>query len=228
MALAQHLSLMRTLFARWQRHALIKIVGITIFITLFFIGYFHILRSPSYEVMLMPLTALDRLVGFQPPAVIAYLSLWFYVGIPPSLFLSLRELVRYGYWVAALCLTGLACFYLWPTAVPPHPLAVSDFPGFELLRGIDAPGNACPSLHVATAVFSAIWLHRILRELGAGSAPLAINWCWLVLIAYSTLATKQHVVLDMLAGLVLGTAFALVSIRYWPHPVSQPLSCPLD
>ncbi len=217
---SQHPALMRTLFARWRRHAVIKLIGTIAFITLFFIGYFQILRSPSHEVTLMPLTALDRLVGFQPPAVIAYLSLWFYVGIPPSLFLSLRELLNYGYWVGALCLTGLACFYVWPTAVPPYPLAVSDFPGFELLRGIDAPGNACPSLHVATALFSAIWLNRLLREAGAGTTPLAINWGWFVLIAYSTLATKQHVAFDVLAGLALGTVFALSSLRHRPQPTA--------
>ena len=176
----------------------------------------------------MPLTALDRLIGFQPPALFIYLSLWFYIGIPPALFHGLRELLAYGWWAAGLCLAGLACFYFWPTAVPPSPVATTDFPGFELIQGIDAVGNACPSMHVATAAFSAFWLHRLLSELKAGRGVLAINWCWFVLIAYSTLATKQHVVLDVLAGLALGAAFAWLSMRHRARATASRWSCQLD
>ena len=31
----------------------------------------------------------------------------------------------------------------------------------DFLKSMDASGNACPSLHVATAVFSGIWLHHL-------------------------------------------------------------------
>ena len=78
---------------------------------------------------------------------------------------------------------------------------------------MDASGNACPSLHVATAVFSGVWLNRILREINAPRALRAFNWLWCVGIVYSTLATKQHVALDMLAGAVLGLAAALLSLK---------------
>lgn len=213
-------NLAQRLAARWRRYALLKIVGTTAWVFAFFVGYFHLLHSTAYEVTVMPLTALDHLIGFQPPALIIYLSLWFYVGIPPALFYGLRELLAYGWWAAGLCITGLACFYLWPTAVPPSPGATTDFPGFDLIQGIDAVGNACPSMHVATAAFSAFWLHRLLRELAASKAVLALNWCWFAAITYSTLATKQHVVLDVVAGLALGTVFALLSLRYVPRTAS--------
>ncbi len=44
----------------------------------------------------------------------------------------------------------------------------------------------------------------------------AINWGWFALIAWSTMAVKQHVALDVLAGSLLGLAFALPSLRLRP------------
>ena len=199
-----------------RRHFLVKLVGTSAFTWLFFIGYFHLLRYPAYPVTMMPLTALDRLIPFQPATLFAYLSLWFYIGIAPGLQLTLRELLVYGLWTAALGLTGLAIFYAWPTAVPPLALDVSGFAGFQMLQGVDAAGNACPSMHVAIAIFTAIRIEQLLREARAPLALRAFNIGWFALIAWSTLAIKQHVVTDVAAGALLGIAFALPSLRWRP------------
>ncbi|HEX3140768.1 MAG TPA: phosphatase PAP2 family protein [Rhizobacter sp.] len=201
---------------RMRRHFAIKTIGITVFTWLFFIAYFHVLRHPAYPVTLMPLTAIDDLIPLQPPLLIAYFSLWLYIGFAPALQLTFVELVAYGAWITALCLTGLALFYFWPTAVPPRLPSTSDFPGFALLQGVDAPGNACPSMHVAAAIFSAIWIEHLLRQMRAPRSLRIANALWFAAIAYSTLATKQHVLLDALAGALLGTVFVLPSLRLRP------------
>jgi len=77
---------------------------------------------------------------------------------------------------------------------------------------VDAAGNACPSLHVATAVFSAMWINRQLIEVGAPRIVRVFNWAWCIGIAYSTLATKQHVAVDMVAGAILGMFAASLSL----------------
>lgn len=204
------------MLARIRRHLFLKVVGTAAFIWIFFVGYFHVLRNPLYEVTVMPVLRLDRWVDFQPIGLVPYLSLWFYVGIPPSLLAGFRELVAYGVWAAALCLAGLAIFHFWPTAIPAPDIDTLRYPGFEVLQGLDAAGNACPSLHVATAMFSALWLDRLLREIGTGRAALALNWGWFAAIAWSTMAIKQHVALDVLGGVLLGLAFALPSLRLRP------------
>jgi membrane-associated phospholipid phosphatase len=197
---------------------LLKLVGVTAFTWLFFIGYFHLLQHPMQPVMVMPLTALDHLIPFQPQALFAYLSLWVYVGTAPGMQLRFTELLVYGLWVGALCLTGLACFYFWPTQVPPLAIDVSGFPGFATLQGVDAAGNACPSMHVAVAMFTVIRLEDVLRRAGAPTWLRLVNRAWFIAIVLSTLMIKQHVVLDVLAGALLGVAFALPSLRWRPAP----------
>lgn len=201
---------------RWKRYFVIKTIGIVAFTWLFFIAYFHILRQPAYPATMMPLTALDHWIPLQPPFLIAYFSLWVYIGIAPALQLRFAELVSYGAWITAMCGVGLAIFYFWPTTVPARAPGATDFPGFALMHGLDAPGNACPSMHVATAIFSAIWIDHLLRLVGAPRAWRLANLLWVVAIAYSTLAVKQHVALDALAGALLGLAFALGSLRWRP------------
>ncbi len=219
----------RAAFAlRMRRHFLLKVVGTSVFTWLFFIGYFHLLNHPAQAVHVMPLTALDGLIPFVPQALFAYVTLWFYVGIAPGLQLTFLELVVYGLWVGALCLTGLAIFYLWPTRVPAPTIDVTGLPGFAMLQGVDATGNACPSMHVAVAIFTAIRIEQVLRDIAAPNWLYWINRLWFAAIALSTLAIRQHVVLDAVAGALLGTAFALPSLRWRPDimPARRPPTTP--
>lgn len=199
---------------RMRYHFVLKTVGITAVTWLFFIAYFHLQQNPAYPVTLMPLTAVDQWIPLQPAALVAYLSLWVYVGIAPALQRTLAELVVYGLWIGAMCLTGLALFYFWPTAVPLRPQDASGFPGFELLHGVDLAGNACPSMHVAAALFTAIWVDHLLRITHSPVALRVVNATWVAAIAYSTLAVKQHVALDVAAGALLAVIFALPSLRW--------------
>ncbi len=204
----------RALFAAARAHFWFKTIGITAFIWIFFIGYFHVLGHPGAAVTLMPLTALDRAVGVHPLALPLYFSLWVYVSLPPGLMAERGELVRYGVWAGAWCVLGLGIFYFWPTAVPPAHIDWAQYPGMGFLKRVDGAGNAFPSLHVTAAVFSAFWLEWRLRHFGVGPGARVVNAVWCVAILYSTLATRQHVALDVAAGAVLGVAFAWAS-RAW-------------
>ena len=196
------------------RHVYLKSVGTTLFIGLFFGAYFYLLKVPAYPTTVMPITLPDRLIAFQPLALSTYLSLWVYVSLPPALLATRRELYGYGFAMAATCLAGLIVFYFWPTAVPAANIDWAQYPDVNFLKSMDASGNACPSLHVATAVFSGIWLHHLLRRFGAPLWILTFNWAWCIGIVYSALATRQHVAVDVLAGLVLGVLAACLSLRH--------------
>ena len=196
------------------RHVYLKSIGTTLFIGLFFGAYFYLLKVPAYPTTVMPITLLDRLIGFQPLALPMYVSLWVYVSLPPALLATRRELYGYGLAMAGTCLAGLIVFYFWPTAVPAADIDWARYPDVAFLKNMDASGNACPSLHVTTAVFSGIWLHHLLRRFGAPPWILVLNWVWCIVIVYSALATRQHVAVDVLAGLVLGVPAACLSLRH--------------
>ena len=196
------------------RHIVLKSIGTMLFISLFFGAYFYLLKDPTYPTTVMPITLLDRLIGFQPLALPMYISLWVYVSLPPALLATRRELYGYGLAMAGTCLAGLIVFYYWPTVVPAANIDWAQYPDVAFLKSMDASGNACPSLHVATAVFSGIWLHHLLRRFGAPPWILIFNWVWCTGIVYSALATRQHVAVDVLAGLVLGVLAATLSLRY--------------
>lgn len=194
-------------------HVHLKSIGTMLFISLFFGAYFYLLNAPAYPTTVMPVIFLDRLIGFQPLTLPIYLSLWVYVSLPPLLLATRRALYGYGLAMAGMCLTGLIAFYFWPTAVPAANIDWAQYPGVDFLKAMDASGNACPSLHVATAIFSGIWLHHLLRRFGAPLWILIFNSAWCIGIVYSTLATRQHVAVDVLAGLALGVLGAYLSLR---------------
>jgi membrane-associated phospholipid phosphatase len=200
----------------WRRFAYrwwLKTLGISAYITGFMFLYFTLLRHPLFPVNIMPLTGLDRAIDFAPWSLGLYATLWLYISLVPGTLWSWSEMGEYLRQVTALGILGFGIFLLWPTAVPEALIDWSAHPSVAFLKSVDAAGNACPSLHVAYAVLTAIWLQRLWRHLGASTAVLALNWLWCAGILYSTLATKQHVALDLYAGVLLGAALPLLRPR---------------
>jgi len=89
---------------------------------------------------------------------------------------------------------------LYPTAAPrPDTVTGEGFGvwGLRALYSSDPPYNCFPSLHVAHSVVSALACSRVHRRLGIIAMIAA------TLVAVSTLFTKQHYVLDVVAGVFL-------------------------
>lgn len=200
--------LMRESAARLGSFWVSKTVGLTLGMTAFFVGYFWLLRHPFFPVTVMPVIALDRWIGFRPWALPLYLSLWIYIPLGVVLVRTRRELVNYGLTACLLGVIGLGLFLMWPTAVPVLPVDWSAHPAFAFLKSVDASGNACPSLHVAFAVFTALCLGRVLAAMRASRSFRIANWVWCLGITYSTVAVGQHVTLDAVAGAGLGALVA--------------------
>jgi len=212
--------------SRLRSNLALKFAGIPAFVGIFFVVYFLLLLFPMFPVTIMPVTAIDRAIGFSPWALGAYFSLWFYVSIAPSLLRNRRDLWFHGKIAAVMGLVGLAIFLFWPTAVPVGAgLSEKDLEALAWLKQVDATGNACPSLHVAFAVFSGLWLDRVLKAMRVPLMGRLLNLFWCVAICYSTLATKQHVFIDVIAGAMLGGIAGMVRSRE-PFDAITPVAVP--
>jgi len=210
--------------SRFVAHWPLKTLLIPLFMSGFFIGYFHLLRHPLFPITTIPLTALDRLISFHPAAVWIYASLWFYAVFAAAVLRGRREFLVYGIAVVTLTVAGFGTFLFWPNATPPPHANWASYPLFRFLETVDAAGNACPSLHVAFAVFTAVWFERLLRQGDPSSVVRALNGAWCLAIVYSTLATKQHVAIDALGGIMLGGAVGLLDPRVPGSALRAPYS----
>ncbi len=191
----------------------VKALGTTAFMALFFWAYFSVMRYPLGVPYVMPEIALDHWIPFTATSYPVYVSLWVYVSLPPALLGNLRALLHCGLWIALMCTSCLLFFWLVPTQTPAFDIDWSQYPSMSTIKSMDAAGNAFPSLHVASAVFAALWLNRLFVHI---QTPPALRWISLLLciaIAWSTVASRQHVTLDVLAGAAVGLVFALGSLR---------------
>jgi membrane-associated phospholipid phosphatase len=202
---------------RVRSHWVLKLLGTVICLTLFLVVYFLLLRHPVFPVTVMTLSSLDRLISFQPWSLVLYASLWLYISLVPLLLHTRSELLPYLSAITLLSIVGFGIFFFWPTTIPKPNIDWAQYPGIDFLKSVDSSGNACPSLHVAFAVLSCIWLHRLLKQFGAPIILLVLNICWCVGIVYSTLATKQHVAIDVEMGLLLGITIAIVHLFLFPR-----------
>jgi membrane-associated phospholipid phosphatase len=213
------LALLDRVKVRWRMKGVVNTAGLAAF----FIAYFWVQNNPFFEVTHMPLTSFDYWIPHVPMAIVPYATLWVYLSLPLAFLTRPAEFRSFGVAATTLSLAGLGCFLLWPTAVPF--VAGWSPQTTSFLRDVDGVGNACPSLHVAFAVFSWVWLRRLISDM---RGPQWVRWgnpFWCFAIVISTLATRQHVILDVVAGAALGGAIAAASMA-WLRRASNPLPAP--
>lgn len=176
------------------------------------VPYFWLQRNVFFPVTMMPQSALDVRLGFEPRAVWAYLSLFLLMPLAPMQMGSTQQLRRYALGIVAMGAVANLIFFFWPTAV-----ARGDAGGealiYRALVAVDMPLNAFPSLHAAVAVYSALCC----EQLPASRAWRAVVWPWVLVIVWAMLSIKQHVVLDAAGGALLGWASYGWAFRNLPY-----------
>lgn len=165
---------------------------------------------PTYT----PEVALDRAVSLQPAWVLVYGSLYVVVLLP-LLVVRHQALWRRAMQAYLLVMVvSYAGFLLYPTLAPrPDHVAGDGFAawGLRLVYAIDPPHGCFPSLHVAYAFVSALTCYRVHRGVGIAASV------WAGLIAVSTLYTKQHYVVDVIAGALAAFAASVLFLRGYPR-----------
>lgn len=184
----------------------------------FGIPYFVLQRWPLLTPGTFELTALDRWIGFRPRWIWVYQSVYLLMSLPPLLAVTRGQLAVYTRGFLGMTAVAIGFYVLLPIEAP-RPADVPRDGMWGILLMYDRTINTFPSLHIAMAAHAlcyAGWLAGPRRSAAVGVA-LALGVLWLLLVAYSTLATKQHYAVDLPAGVLLGLLcqWMAVTIR-WP------------
>jgi membrane-associated phospholipid phosphatase len=166
----------------------------------------------------VPDLPLDRLLPLSPVWSVVYGSHLILVLLPFIVIRRERLLRRTVLAYLLIWAVALVCFLVYPTSAPRPTKIVGD--GFVewLLRIIyvaDPPYNCFPPPRVAHTFVSAFACFHVHRGVGVGLGV------WALLIGLSTLFTKQHYALDVIAGMGLATIAYWVFLRRPPPETVQ-------
>lgn len=188
-----------------QLFALLAIVPFYIFIGKFSQG--RTIYSPEL--------ALDQVIPLLPVWSLIYGALYWFLIILPVFIVREKEHVRRMFSAyLAVWLIAYVFFLLYPTRAPRPPDAVGEgfaWWGLQSLYDMDPPYNCLPSIHVAHSFVSAFACYGVHRKVGIFAAFCA------VLVALSTLFTKQHYVLDLVGGILLASLCYFLFMHRYPR-----------
>jgi membrane-associated phospholipid phosphatase len=162
-----------------------------------------------------PAIWLDRALPLRPEWMLVYGSLYVFIVILPLLVIRQPQLRRRAMQAFLMVMiVSYVGFLLYPTAAPrPAEVFGHGFAVWSLRRtySVDPLYNCFPCLHVAYACVSALACFRVHRGVGAAAG------LWTALIAVSTLYTKQHYVVDVIAGALAAYAAYVLFLRGYPR-----------
>ncbi|MCX7943702.1 MAG: phosphatase PAP2 family protein [Deltaproteobacteria bacterium] len=158
--------------------------------------YFWIAESRINAEKYSMMVEFDKMIPFIPEWVWIYLTVYM-IFLIPLFGLTDRRLLKIV--MSSYITVMLICyifFYLYPVEYPRPNIVVNDFStwALSLVYKNDRPWNCFPSSHCAMAMMAALVLLEINWFFGIWGMITALS------IGASTLFTKQHFILDVIAG----------------------------
>lgn len=180
-----------------NKSSIVSFFAITMFAFYSLSGSFHI-GEPRF----LPISEFEMNIPFIID------SIWIYVFMYPFLLWSIfsykceENFNHVLYSFAIISMISIVIFQLFPVGYPREffPLPHANSPSVNLfykIRFLDSPMNCLPSLHVSLC---------FLFSFGHWSESKRLFWFSIlttILISISTLTTKQHYIVDVVAGFIL-------------------------
>ncbi len=146
---------------------------------------------------------IDKLIPLYPPAIAPYLlGDLLFVALPvwAAIYVRPKEFEAYAISILSATMVSYLIYLIFPTFVVRPEVVPDDLFSkiIALLYHTDRVYNAAPSGHTFYSVLSLLYLRRWQPKYEP------VWWLCASLIILSTLFTRQHYVLDVVAGLVFG------------------------
>jgi hypothetical protein len=170
------------------------------------IPYFAVQSLVVARATVVPISFVDAAIPFSPEWSAVYLS--FYLLLPLPLFLREDNAFFFRTVLCTSLLTHLI-FLLFPTQIV-RPSITEAVYTYRFIMSVDGVANACPSLHASLGFLAVITCTAVWKQ---GLASL-LMWIWYAAVLYAALAVKQHVVLDLVMGIVVGMLVIAVNSRW--------------
>lgn len=169
--------------------------------------YMETTNIPKYIIY----SPIDDWIPFVPIFVIPYILWFFYVafGFIYTGFHSKKDFYRMFIFIGAAMGLSYTIYAIFPNGQNLRPNITGDDPLSILIKYIyetDTSTNVCPSLHVINSIAT----HAALKHSDSFSKikfGKGISATLVVLICLSTMFIKQHSVVDVVCGLVIGILF---------------------
>lgn len=176
--------------------------------------YFFIGALLAGRTVHAPAIALDRALPLEPSWMFVYGSMYIFLLLP-LLVVRDRDLFRRALqsYLFVLLVAYLG-FIAYPTISPRPPAVAGDGFAVWALRlnyALDTRYNCFPCLHVAHSFVSALAAYRVHKRVGVTAAG------WAVLVGVSTLFTKQHYVVDVIAGTLMAAIAYVLFLGRFPR-----------
>jgi len=203
------MNLIRVFLKEWK----LKLLLGTVMTVLFWIGYFLLQGLQIFMPHEMPALGVDRWIPFQPRATILYLSQFLMMPFVLAMSSSRRQLLNCCFGVFLIMGVAFTVFFFYPTFVARPGVPLGSYPLYEFLIRVDETRNAFPSLHAAFGVFIGGCSLQILGRGRFFHPGVLMMQLWILGVLASTLLIKQHVVLDLVAGALLGAGVLILKWR---------------
>jgi membrane-associated phospholipid phosphatase len=167
------------------------------------------------RILHVPAVALDHVVPLLPMWGLVYGSLYLWLIVLPVFVVRQQEQIRRTVLAYLMVWIVSYIFFLVYPTIAPRPARVNGEGfavwGLRFLYSADPPYNCFPSLHVAHSFVSALTSYRVHRGVGIAAVLGA------TLVGASTLFTKQHYILDVIAGVSLSCVAYVLFLRSYPR-----------
>ncbi len=190
-------------FIKKYKHALL-----TLYTPVYLLCFYYLEKTVTTDFTALN-SPIDNIIPFIPIFIVPYLLWFLYIAVSAIYFIfaSQRDFVK----LMSFLIIGMSAYlvicYVFPNGLynfRPDNL-VADNPFTKLvawLYNTDTSTNVFPSIHV----YNSIGVHVAINKTDAIKSPVIKNASLVlcVLICFSTIFLKQHALIDVIGGCVMG------------------------